>query len=74
MANPIGMLNAAINMLYYLKKDSHAELIRNAVRKTLVIDKIHTSDIGGRNTSDEMIERIKNHIKNDLKKYALPIF
>lgn len=68
MANPVGMLNAAINMLNYLKKNSHAELIRNAIRKTLVIDKIHTPDIGGKNTSDEMVERIKENIKRDVKK------
>ncbi|XP_018562970.1 isocitrate dehydrogenase [NAD] subunit gamma, mitochondrial-like [Anoplophora glabripennis] len=74
IANPIGMLNAAINMLYYLKKNSHAELIRNAIRKTLVLERIHTPDIGGNNTSDEMVESIKKQIERDFIESALPIF
>ena len=44
IANPSGLLNAAIQMLLYLKKFDKAELIYNAFLKTLE-DGIHTADI-----------------------------
>ncbi|AAZ68921.1 isocitrate dehydrogenase [Ehrlichia canis] len=44
IANPSGLLNAAIQMLIYLKKFDKAELIYNALLKTLE-DGMHTADI-----------------------------
>ncbi|UTO55780.1 isocitrate dehydrogenase [Neoehrlichia mikurensis] len=44
IANPSGLLNAAVQMLIHLKKFDKAEIIYNALLKTLE-DGIHTSDI-----------------------------
>ena len=44
IANPSGLLNAAIQMLLYLKKYDKAEFIYNAFLKTLE-DGVHTADI-----------------------------
>ncbi|MGN7618821.1 MAG: isocitrate dehydrogenase [Ehrlichia sp.] len=66
IANPSGLLNAAVQMLIYLKKFDKAELIYNAFLKTLE-DGIHTADIYQNNTSKEKVSTIdfaKAIIKN----------
>ncbi|CAG9837212.1 unnamed protein product [Diabrotica balteata] len=65
--NPIAMINAAVNMLFYLQKEQHALLICEAIYKTLVDEKIHTPDIGGENTGAEMVKRIIKNIREGLK-------
>lgn len=42
IANPIAMLNASIDMLYYLGLKSHADVITLAINKTLNEDLVHT--------------------------------
>lgn len=42
IANPIAMLNASVDMLYHLGHKTYADAISNAIRKTIVDDKIHT--------------------------------
>ncbi|AHC39596.1 isocitrate dehydrogenase [Ehrlichia muris] len=54
IANPSGLLNAAIQMLIYLKKFDKAELIYNAFLKTLE-DGIHTADIYQSQVSREKV-------------------
>lgn len=72
--NPVAMINASRRLLQYLKKEKHAELIHEAIYKTLVEDKIRTPDIGGTNSSQEMVENIKENINKSFKKYKLPTF
>ena len=54
IANPSGLLNAAIQMLIYLKKFDKAELMHNAFLKTLE-DGIHTADIYQDSISKEKV-------------------
>lgn len=61
-------------MLQYLKKYEHADLIHNAIYKTIVEDEIRTPDIGGTNTGQEMVENIKKNIYEGLKTVKLPTF
>lgn len=68
------MLNASINMLYYLKKDNHADLIRDAIYKTLVYDQIHTPDIGGSHTGLDVVEKIKENIREQIKSLDIAAF
>lgn len=42
IANPVAMLNAAVDMLYHLGHKNHAEAIRESIYKTICEDKIHT--------------------------------
>ncbi|XP_066143654.1 isocitrate dehydrogenase [NAD] subunit gamma, mitochondrial-like [Euwallacea fornicatus] len=65
--NPIAMLNASIDLLYYLLEDTYAELIHGAIMKTLSEDRVHTHDIGGTNSSDEVVESIKGNIRELLR-------
>lgn len=45
VANPIVMINAGIDMLRYLDLNAHADLIENAVERTLCVDKAWTPGI-----------------------------
>ncbi|CAG9768701.1 unnamed protein product [Ceutorhynchus assimilis] len=65
--NPTAMLNASIDMLHYLGKSRHADLINKAITKTLSVDRVQTHDIGGVNSSDEMIDKIKQNLKEFMK-------
>ncbi|GJQ85738.1 hypothetical protein Trydic_g12143 [Trypoxylus dichotomus] len=61
-ANPIAMLNATVSLLYYLKRNWHAKMLKNAISKTLVMDKIRTPDIGGTFTTTNVMKQIKENI------------
>ena len=54
VANPSGLLNAAVQMLIYLKKFDKAELVYNAFLKTLE-DGVHTADIYQSQVSREKV-------------------
>ena len=42
IANPVSMINAAADMLEHLQLNHHAILLRDAIRKTICEDRIHT--------------------------------
>lgn len=42
IANPIAILNSAVDMLHHLGHNTHADIIENAINKTVNEDKIHT--------------------------------
>ncbi|XP_030765377.1 isocitrate dehydrogenase [NAD] subunit gamma, mitochondrial-like isoform X2 [Sitophilus oryzae] len=65
--NPIAMLKASIDLLRYLDKDEYADLIDTAITKTLSEDKIQTKDIGGTNSTEEVLDQIKVNITKLLK-------
>lgn len=67
--NPIALLEAAINMLRYLGKTKHAQLIQEGIHHTLAVEKIQTPDIGGSNTTSDLITSIKDYIVQNLSKY-----
>ena len=63
LANPIAMLNAAVDMLRHLGHKHHATIIQNAINKTINA-RIHTKDLyGGNATSREVVDNILMHIK-----------
>lgn len=43
IANPIAMLNASVDLLLHLGHHKHAQIIEEAINKTINQDKIHTS-------------------------------
>lgn len=62
IANPIAMLNAAVDMLRHLGHKHHSAIIQTAINKT--INKgVHTRDLGGSATSREVVDNILKHIK-----------
>lgn len=62
IANPIAMLNAAVDMLRHLGHKHHAVIIQNAINKT-INQGVHTRDLGGTATSREVVDNILKHIK-----------
>lgn len=62
IANPVAMLNAAVDMLRHLGHKHHALIIQNAINKTINAG-VHTRDLGGTATSREVIDSILKHIK-----------
>ncbi|KAK9712455.1 Isocitrate/isopropylmalate dehydrogenase [Popillia japonica] len=61
-ANPLAMINATISLLFYLKKHWHAKMLKDAITKTLLIDKILTQDMGGHHTTIDMVNKIKENV------------
>ncbi|XP_022914732.1 isocitrate dehydrogenase [NAD] subunit gamma, mitochondrial-like isoform X2 [Onthophagus taurus] len=62
IANPIAMLNASVAMLQHLGHTRHAELIENAILRTICEDNIRTPDLGGSNSSTDVVQSIIDHI------------
>lgn len=62
VANPVAMLQAAVDMLYHLGHRYHADCISDAIHKTIEFDGIHTPDLGGQNSSTEVIQNILQHL------------
>lgn len=62
IANPIAMLNAAVDMLYHLGHNYHADCISDAITKTINVDGVHTPDLGGQNTSTEVVQNVLQHL------------
>uniref|UniRef100_A0A1B6GER4 Isopropylmalate dehydrogenase-like domain-containing protein n=1 Tax=Cuerna arida TaxID=1464854 RepID=A0A1B6GER4_9HEMI len=58
IANPIAMLNAAVDMLEHLGHQTHADLLSAAINQTVNVDKIHTPDLGGSASSLDVVQNI----------------
>lgn len=50
-------------MLRYLRLDSHADRISDAIYEVLNVKKIHTSDIGGQRKSSEVVKAVIDSLK-----------
>ncbi|XP_050314087.1 isocitrate dehydrogenase [NAD] subunit gamma, mitochondrial isoform X2 [Anthonomus grandis grandis] len=62
VANPLAMVNASIDMLNHLGHKTHANLIQNAMYKTIAEDHLLTPDLGGTAKSTDVVQRIIDHI------------
>jgi len=67
IANPIAMLTAGADLLQYLKLHHHAQLIYDAIYKTINIDRIHTPDLRGQATSIDVVQNIIRNIQEETK-------
>nr|CAD7460063.1 unnamed protein product [Timema tahoe] len=63
IANPIAMLNASVDMLEHLGHRYHAEIIKNAIDKTINEDRIHTPVNRANNSSNDAFNILK-YFKN----------
>lgn len=66
-ANPCAMINASADLLEHLGLDYHSKLVRDAISRTLNEDRIHTGDLGGQNTSSEVVQNIIDKIKQETR-------
>lgn len=55
-------------MLCYLGLTSYADLLSDALYEVLTVQRIHTADIGGTNSSSEVIEAMINNLKRMMNK------
>ncbi|XP_028031684.1 isocitrate dehydrogenase [NAD] subunit gamma, mitochondrial [Bombyx mandarina] len=62
IANPIAMINASIDMLEHLGHQFHASLLRRAINKTINVDRVLTPDLGGSNTSTDVVGAILQNV------------
>ncbi|CAG7721394.1 unnamed protein product [Allacma fusca] len=67
VANPISMLNGAVDLLNHLELDHHARILRDAIMKTVNEDQIHTPDVGGSATSTDVVENVLKHLAQNVK-------
>merc|ERR1719516_68587 len=58
IANPSAILNAGADLLNHLGFDYHGGVIRDAVDKTINVDKIHTVDLGGEATTCDVVQNV----------------
>ena len=64
-ANPAAMLNAGADLLDHLDYTQQSQLVKvkEAVYNSINVDKIHTADLGGEATSQDVVQNVLNHIK-----------
>lgn len=63
IANPIAMFNASGDLLEYLGLDKYAAIVRKAISKTINVDKLHTPDLGGQNSTAEVARNIIKEVQ-----------
>lgn len=67
IANPLAMLNASVDLLDHLGLKNDATIIRNAIDKTLNVDKVHTPDLGGQATTRDVVNNIIKEVQESVK-------
>ncbi|XP_077488385.1 isocitrate dehydrogenase [NAD] subunit gamma, mitochondrial-like [Amblyomma americanum] len=67
IANPLAMMNASVDLLDHLGLKSDATVIRNAIDKTLNVDKVHTPDLGGQASTRDVINNIIKEVQESTK-------
>ncbi|XP_061402596.1 isocitrate dehydrogenase [NAD] subunit gamma, mitochondrial [Musca vetustissima] len=64
IANPLAMINASVDMLNHLGYKDHARVISEAAYETVVERGIRTPDIGGTNSSTDVVKSILDILSN----------
>lgn len=62
VANPLGAIFSAAMMLEHLGLEEAANRVDRAARSVLAAGRVRTPDLGGRNSTDEMVEAILDRI------------
>ncbi|KAK5967686.1 Isocitrate dehydrogenase NAD subunit gamma 1 [Trichostrongylus colubriformis] len=67
LANPTAFIRASVDMLRYLGCHRHADLISDALWKTLVEQRVHTADIGGSHKASEVVNATLDNIASMMR-------
>ena len=67
IANPTAMLRAGVDLLRHLHLESHADVVEKGINKTLIVDKIHTSDLGGIHGTADVVNGVLEYVKEHVK-------
>lgn len=57
------MLNAAADLLTYLELNQYATILRNSIDRVVNVAKIHTPDLGGSNSTTDVVDYIIHDVK-----------
>lgn len=57
------MFNASADLLEYLELDKYAQILREAIYDSINTVKLHTPDLGGQNTTKDVVNFILNEVK-----------
>ena len=64
VANPLGAIFSGAMMLDHLGLDKAAKRVDGAARSVLAEGRVRTPDLGGRNSTDEMLEAVLDRLEN----------
>uniref|UniRef100_A0A023GLS8 Isocitrate dehydrogenase [NAD] subunit, mitochondrial n=2 Tax=Amblyomma triste TaxID=251400 RepID=A0A023GLS8_AMBTT len=67
IANPLAMMNASVDLLDHLGLKGDATVIRNAIDKTLNVDKVHTPDLGGQASTRDVVNNIIKEVQESTR-------
>jgi tartrate dehydrogenase/decarboxylase / D-malate dehydrogenase len=65
VANPLGAIFSAAMMLEHLGLEEAANRVDSAARSVLAEGRVRTPDLGGRNSTSEMLEAVLNQLENN---------
>ncbi|CAJ0930879.1 unnamed protein product, partial [Mesorhabditis belari] len=66
IANPTSFLRASVDMLKYLGLSEHADMISDAIFRTLTERMVHTPDIGGKHKTSDMIRSVRDYLQEEM--------
>merc|ERR1712088_368189 len=67
VANPTAMLRAGVDLLRHLDLESHADIVEKGINKTIIVDEVRTSDIGGSHGTSDVVNGVLSYIKENRK-------
>jgi isocitrate dehydrogenase (NAD+) len=67
IANPIAMLSASVELLDHVGLQYHAQLIQDAITKTISVDRVLTPDLRGMATSIDVVQNVIRNIQEQTK-------
>jgi len=66
LANPTAFIRASVDMLCYLGQYGYANLISDALFRSLTEQRVHTQDIGGSASTEEVVEAVLMNIDKQM--------
>ena len=70
-ANPVAMLTASVQLLEHIGLNRSAEIIGKAIDSTVNEDKVHTEDLGGNASTQEVVDSILLNVQKRMHKFSL---
>ena len=67
VANPTAMLRAGVDLLRHLDLQSHADIVEKGINKTIIVDEVRTSDIGGSAGTSDVVDGVLSYIRENRK-------
>jgi len=67
VANPTAMLRAGVDLLRHLDLGTHADIVEKGINKTLIVDEVRTSDLGGSHGTSDVVDGVLKYVKENVK-------